>query len=252
MVFFKRKQTFLLGILLGLLLSLGVLFGGVLTGLVTEQQETIAFTENLSSFAITGIYEGEEPIQVLLIDAQEQEFLIHEIPRVTEELHAYTFSNACTQTCTLTGTAPYTLLTRPETTQLRIIAIQTTTGEIQLTNQEAPQEDALFAELDEEGVVLRVLVVPAQQAHRGEEFLRDDLNLGGRWVQTSTDASIRGMYAGIGSIYREDLDEFIPAKPHASWVFNEEERAWNAPVQRPGENFFWDEQRGRWMPLASQ
>jgi hypothetical protein len=44
---------------------------------------------------------------------------------------------------------------------------------------------AHFAEIDENGLVLQVLVVPDAQEHRGHEFLADDLGLGGTWVQTS-------------------------------------------------------------------
>ena len=44
---------------------------------------------------------------------------------------------------------------------------------------------AHFAELDENNVVTQVLVVPDEQEHRGEDFLANDLGLGGRWVQTS-------------------------------------------------------------------
>ena len=42
-----------------------------------------------------------------------------------------------------------------------------------------------FAEIDENNIVLRVLVVPDAQEHRGNEFLSMDLGLGGRWYKTS-------------------------------------------------------------------
>lgn len=38
---------------------------------------------------------------------------------------------------------------------------------------------AYFAEIDDDGIVLRVLLVPTTEAHRGAAFLRDDLGLGG-------------------------------------------------------------------------
>ena len=44
---------------------------------------------------------------------------------------------------------------------------------------------AHFAQIDENNVVTQVLVVPDEQEHRGEDFLANDLGLGGRWVQTS-------------------------------------------------------------------
>ena len=60
---------------------------------------------------------------------------------------------------------------------------------------------AHFAELDENDVVLRVLVVPDNQEHRGHEFLSNDLGLGGTWVQTSYNGNFRGKYAGKGDIW---------------------------------------------------
>jgi hypothetical protein len=68
---------------------------------------------------------------------------------------------------------------------------------------------AHFAEIDKDGFVLRVLVVDNSQEHRGQEFLADDLGLGGTWIQTSYNSRIRGKYAGIGDRYDEVKDEFI-------------------------------------------
>lgn len=70
---------------------------------------------------------------------------------------------------------------------------------------------AHFAEIDSENKVIRVLVVPNNQEHRGQEYLADDLNLGGRWIQTSYNGKIRGKFAGVGDIYDEETDLFIAA-----------------------------------------
>ena len=67
---------------------------------------------------------------------------------------------------------------------------------------------AHFAEIDSSNVVLRVLVVDNSQEHRGQEFLANDCNLGGTWIQTSYNNNIRGKFAGIGDIYDEVNDEF--------------------------------------------
>jgi len=67
---------------------------------------------------------------------------------------------------------------------------------------------AHFAEIDKDGIVLRVLVVDDSQEHRGQEFLAEDLKLGGKWVQTSYNANIRGKYAGIGDKYDKKKDIF--------------------------------------------
>jgi hypothetical protein len=68
---------------------------------------------------------------------------------------------------------------------------------------------AHFAEIDKENKVIRVLVVPNEVEDRGEDYLSNEIGLGGRWIQTSYNARIRGKYAGIGDIYDADKDEFI-------------------------------------------
>ncbi len=68
---------------------------------------------------------------------------------------------------------------------------------------------AHFAEIDKDGFVLRVLVVDNSQESRGQEFLANDLGLGGTWIQTSYNSNIRGKYAAIGDKYDKKKDEFI-------------------------------------------
>jgi len=89
---------------------------------------------------------------------------------------------------------------------------------------------AHFAELDENNVVLRVLVVPNEEEARGEEYLSVDCGLGGRWVQTSYNGKIRVRYAGIGFTYREDVDAFIRPQPYPDWTWNEETLDWDPPT----------------------
>jgi hypothetical protein len=60
---------------------------------------------------------------------------------------------------------------------------------------------AHFAEIDYDNKVLRVLVVDNSQEHRGQEFLANDLGLGGTWIQTSYNANFGGKYAGIGDVW---------------------------------------------------
>jgi hypothetical protein len=43
----------------------------------------------------------------------------------------------------------------------------------------------------ENNTVQEVLVVPDQQEHRGQDFLANDLGLGGTWIQTSYNHRIR-------------------------------------------------------------
>ena len=90
---------------------------------------------------------------------------------------------------------------------------------------------AHFCEVDSNNTVLRVLVVPDEQEHRGQEYLADELGLGGIWLQTSYNARIRKNYAGIGYTYSEQHDAFIAPKPkcHDTVVFDEETCTWSCP-----------------------
>ncbi len=44
---------------------------------------------------------------------------------------------------------------------------------------------AHFAQIDENNIVTQVLVVPDNAEDRGQDYLANDLGLGGTWVQTS-------------------------------------------------------------------
>ena len=68
---------------------------------------------------------------------------------------------------------------------------------------------AHFAQVDENNIVTQVLVVTNEEEHRGQEFLANDLGLGGVWIQTSYNANIRNKFAGIGDIYDPINDIFI-------------------------------------------
>ena len=70
---------------------------------------------------------------------------------------------------------------------------------------------AHFAEIDSNNKVLRVLVVDNSEEHRGQEFLADDLGLGGTWIQTSYNANFGGKFAGIGDTW--DGTNFVAPEP---------------------------------------
>jgi len=117
---------------------------------------------------------------------------------------------------------------------------------------------AHFAEIDENGIVLRVLVVDNAQESNGQDFLANTLGLGGTWVKTSYNTvggvhtnggtPLRKNYAGIGYTYDSDRDAFIPPKPFASWTLNEDSCLWDAPVAYPtdGERYTWNEETTSW------
>ena len=68
---------------------------------------------------------------------------------------------------------------------------------------------AHFAEIDNNNKVLRVLVVDNSQENKGQDFLANELGLGGTWIQTSYNNNFRGKYAGIGDTYDPVEDIFI-------------------------------------------
>lgn len=125
---------------------------------------------------------------------------------------------------------------------------------------------AHFAEIDSNNVVLRVVVVPDDQEHRGQDFLANDLGLGGTWIQTSYNNNIRKRYAGVGFTYDAENDVFIRPQPFPSWTLDENFE-WQSPVPYPDPDpdpdseqlatnlgiapsataYTWDEQSQSWV-----
>jgi hypothetical protein len=83
----------------------------------------------------------------------------------------------------------------------------------------------------------------------------------GEWIQTSYNTHggehklggtpLRKNYAGIGFTYDRVKDAFIPPKPFASWLLNEDTCLWNAPVAMPddGKIYQWDEATVNWVEV---
>ena len=93
-----------------------------------------------------------------------------------------------------------------------------------------------------------------EQEVLGVEFLTN-LHGWAIWKQTSYNGNIRKNYASIGYTYDEDRDAFIPKKPFASWILNEETCQWEAPIARPeltqeqidNKNYYiWNESTTTW------
>jgi hypothetical protein len=95
---------------------------------------------------------------------------------------------------------------------------------------------AHWAEVDEDGIVLRVTVGSNDDSDEGYQWLID--NLGGTWVKTSYNTQggvhtnggtpLRKNYAGIGFTYDSGRDAFIAPKAncHPEEVLNEETCLW--------------------------
>jgi hypothetical protein len=76
---------------------------------------------------------------------------------------------------------------------------------------------AHFAKLDENNVVTQVIVVinnelmdnGVESEQKGIDFCKSLFGADTRWVQTSYNASFRGLYAGIGYTYDAANDVFV-------------------------------------------
>ena len=105
---------------------------------------------------------------------------------------------------------------------------------------------AHFAEINASKIVQRVIVVPDSEEANGAAWCAN--LLGGTWVQTSYNATIRKNFAGIGYTFDSVRNAFIPPKPYPSWVLNESTCQWSAPTAKPtpGE-WEWDEDTEEWV-----
>lgn len=113
---------------------------------------------------------------------------------------------------------------------------------------------AHFAKLDDNNVVLEVHVVAnaaldaANEEASGIVFLTEWSGGYSTWKQTSYNGTFRKNYAGIGYIYDEDRDAFIPPKPYPSWILNETNCIWESPIPYPtdGKDYSWNETTLNW------
>lgn len=117
---------------------------------------------------------------------------------------------------------------------------------------------AHFAELDENNIVLRVIVIDnenmldannQENENIGAQFCQN--LLGGTWIQTSYNKTFRKNYASSGYTYDENLDAFVPPKPYNSWILNEETARWYPPIPKPtdGNEYIWNEETLSWMNI---
>lgn len=92
---------------------------------------------------------------------------------------------------------------------------------------------AHFAQLDDNNVVTQVIVVANEELldngveseSKGVAFCQS--LLGGNWIQTSYNGTIRKNFAGIGYTYDPVRDVFIPPMPiEGNWILNEDTCQW--------------------------
>lgn len=113
-----------------------------------------------------------------------------------------------------------------------------------------------FAQIDENNIVTRVLVIEQDVVDTGlfgnpKSFVQTSYNTrAGIHVLGGT--PLRKNYAGIGYTYDKNRDAFIPPKPYDSWVLNEDTCLWEAPVPIPDitKRYSWDEGSNNWIELT--
>ena len=125
---------------------------------------------------------------------------------------------------------------------------------------------AHFAQIDGNNVVTQVIVVAnkdtadangVEKEYIGQAFC--ERLFGGTWRQTSYNGNFRKNYAGIGYTYNADIDAFVPPKPFASWLLNNDTAQWEAPTPMPedagtGEPpkmYSWDEATTSWKEMET-
>ena len=118
---------------------------------------------------------------------------------------------------------------------------------------------AHFARLDENNVVTHVSVINdrnildengQEDEEIGIKYLKSIHGEDTKWKQTSYNGNLKKMYAGIGYIYNEQYNVFLPPKPFPSWTLNTETLEWESPVQRPEKEnvvYYWDENDKSWI-----
>lgn len=106
-----------------------------------------------------------------------------------------------------------------------------------------------WAEIDKNNIVLRVLVGNNSEPDEGQAFME---SLGGTWVKTSYNGTIRKNFAGIGFHYDPVADHFYAPQPYPSWTLDENAQ-WQAPVPYPtdGLMYQWNEELADWQAIVN-
>ena len=111
-----------------------------------------------------------------------------------------------------------------------------------------------FARIDTNNIVQEVLVIEQQAIDTGRWGNPKE------WIQTSYNTRagehllggtpLRKNYAGIGYTYDAIRDAFIPPKPAASWLLDEQTCQWHPPVPVPADpdnKYIWNEEIQNWI-----
>lgn len=115
---------------------------------------------------------------------------------------------------------------------------------------------AHFAELDDNNVVLRVIVVNTADTSTANGVEKESIGVafcerlfGGNWKKTSYNGNIRKNYAGIGYTYDPELDAFISPQPNPKCILDTETCQWNCPPLEGGP-YVWNSETKTWDTVA--
>jgi hypothetical protein len=119
---------------------------------------------------------------------------------------------------------------------------------------------AHFAELDNNNVVTRVIVVGNDVETAAGPLGENDMHVdgetwcqnffkGGTWKQTSYNHNFRKQYCGKGFTFDAAKNKFISPQPFASWALDGNDD-WQSPVTYPTDTtdkfISWDEDNQKW------
>lgn len=114
----------------------------------------------------------------------------------------------------------------------------------------AIQNPTHFAQIDENSIVIRVLVISQEMVDTGK--WGDPSS----FIATSREKSNnpRKRYPGIGYTYDAQRDAFIRPQDFPSWTFDEATADWKAPKTRPsnGKHHSWNEEIQEWVEQIVQ
>ena len=115
---------------------------------------------------------------------------------------------------------------------------------------------AHFAHVNKDGIVDNVIVIEQDVLNSGNwgdpsEWIQTSYNTSGG-VHAQGGTPLRKNFAGVGYTYDKNRDAFIPPKPFASWVLDEQSCGWNPPTPMPtdGKIYLWDEPTTSWVAQA--
>jgi hypothetical protein len=120
---------------------------------------------------------------------------------------------------------------------------------------------AHYAFLDENNTVVQVIVGKDEGNMDWEQFYSMQMGMACKRTSFNTMGGVhqlggtpfRKNYAGIGFTYDAQRDAFIPPKPFASWILDEDTCLWEAPTPAPVDDkmYQWDEESQQWVAVPA-